>query len=361
MPQLLKMLLKMECIGGGNLLGTRHRNTLSVNLMNYTRITYLCNLCCIDKRAGILTCPGNNPISIIRTYSKRDKDSSESQAIVFNKSLGQRKSSKKRMQDAVENKQRNLQRDIENVLEERRMALKNARRRMQERGKIIIQDIKETKNKMKEKFEGVIERENVYTIPNLICLARIGLSPLLGYLIVSEKFEYALTFMVVAGLSDWIDGWVARNYKSQCSKIGSFLDPMADKVLIATLFLSLTYVYLIPVALTTLVIFRDVVLIISGFVIRYRSLPPPRTLSRYFDVTHATAQLAPTFISKVNTGVQLVLVGTTLAAPVFGYVNHSFLHFMWYVTAASTIAAAGSYIFSKKTYRYLQNKNCRKK
>lgn len=53
-------------------------------------------------------------------------------------------------------------------------------------------------------FYRLLQRENVYTIPNLICLARIGLSPLLGYLIVSEKFEYALTFMVVAGLSDWV-------------------------------------------------------------------------------------------------------------------------------------------------------------
>ncbi|EEB18423.1 cdp-diacylglycerol--glycerol-3-phosphate 3-phosphatidyltransferase, putative [Pediculus humanus corporis] len=236
-----------------------------------------------------------------------------------------------------------------------KISFKNAKRKMKEKGKIIIQDIKDTKNKMKEKFEGVIERENVYTIPNLICVTRIGLSPLLGYLIISENFEYALAFMVIAGISDWIDGWVARNYKSQSSKIGSFLDPMADKVLIGTLFLSLTYVSLIPVALTALVIFRDVILITSGFVIRYQSLPPPRTLSRYFDVTHATAQLAPTFISKVNTGVQLVLVGTTLAAPIFGYVDHVFLQIMCYVTAGSTIMAAGSYLTSKETYKFLKS------
>lgn len=51
---------------------------------------------------------------------------------------------------------------------------------------------------------------------------------------------------------------------------------------------------------------------------------------RYFDATHATAQLAPTFISKVNTAVQLLLVGSTLAAPVFDYVNHPALQGLWY-------------------------------
>jgi hypothetical protein len=56
-----------------------------------------------------------------------------------------------------------------------------------------------------------------------------------------------------------------------------------------------------------------------------------RTLSRYFDVTHATAQLSPTAISKWNTGMQLLLVATTLAAPVFSYVDHPALHAMWYV------------------------------
>lgn len=56
-----------------------------------------------------------------------------------------------------------------------------------------------------------------------------------------------------------------------------------------------------------------------------------RTLSRYFDVTHATAQLAPTFISKINTAVQLTLAATTLAAPVFNYVDHPALHMLWFV------------------------------
>lgn len=72
-----------------------------------------------------------------------------------------------------------------------------------------------------------------------------------------------------------MDGWIARTWSNQSSKLGSFLDPMADKVLIATLFLTLTYVDLIPLLLTEIIIFRDVLLVAAGFVIRYISLPKP--------------------------------------------------------------------------------------
>lgn len=79
-----------------------------------------------------------------------------------------------------------------------------------------------------------------------------------------------------------------------------------------------------------------------------------RTLSRYFDVTHATAQLAPTFISKVNTAVQLVAVATTLGAPIWSYVDHPYLHGLWYLTGFTTVAAALSYIINKDTYKILK-------
>nr|CAI5823147.1 unnamed protein product [Callosobruchus analis] len=182
----------------------------------------------------------------------------------------------------------------------------------------------------------------------------MAISPYLGILIVQSQFDYALALLGAAAVTDLLDGWIARTWKSQSSKIGSFLDPMADKMLIAILFLSLTYADLIPVLLTGIIITRDALLVIAGFVIRYLSLPPPRTLTRYFDATHATAQLAPTFISKVNTAVQLVLVGTTLAAPVFHYVGHPFLECMWYVTGTTTVLAGMSYILSKDTYRILK-------
>ncbi|CAH1955221.1 unnamed protein product [Acanthoscelides obtectus] len=235
-----------------------------------------------------------------------------------------------------------------------RHKLRSIEDKLKQKGYVVLKDIKESKDKVKEKVEEVIERENIYTIPNFLCVGRMIISPYLGVLIVQSQFDFALALLGVAAITDLLDGWIARTWISQSSKIGSFLDPMADKMLIATLFLSLTYADLIPVLLTGIIITRDALLVIAGFIIRYLSLPPPRTLTRYFDATHATAQLAPTFISKVNTAVQLLLVGSTLAAPVFHYVGHPFLEYMWYVTGTTTIVAGLSYILSKNTYRILK-------
>ncbi|ENN70270.1 hypothetical protein D910_05667 [Dendroctonus ponderosae] len=230
--------------------------------------------------------------------------------------------------------------------------LRDTELRIKERGNVLLQDLKDTKTKVRERVEEIV-KENIYTIPNLLCITRMAASPYLGLLIVHGDFDWALGVLGFAAVTDLLDGWIARTWASQSSKMGSFLDPMADKILIATLFLTLTYADLIPFLLTGLIITRDVLLVIAGFIIRYKSLPPPRTFLRYFDATHATAQLEPTFISKVNTAVQLLLVGTTLAAPVFDFVNHPALQGLWYVTAGTTVAAALSYILSKNTYKIL--------
>ncbi|KAJ8880682.1 hypothetical protein PR048_017152 [Dryococelus australis] len=234
--------------------------------------------------------------------------------------------------------------------------IQEKKERIKESGQLLLKDIRETRDKVKERMEEVIETENVWTIPNLLCVMRIIASPVLGYLILQSNYTIALGLLGLAGITDLLDGWIARTFESQASKMGSFLDPMADKVLIASLFLSLTYMDLIPVILTGAIIARDLLLVGAGFVIRYQSIPPPRNLSRYFDVTYATAQLAPTTLSKVNTAVQLLLVASTLAAPVFNYVDHQALHVLWYITAGTTVSSAASYLVSKNTYKYFKPK-----
>ncbi|XP_012542038.2 probable cardiolipin synthase (CMP-forming) isoform X2 [Monomorium pharaonis] len=216
----------------------------------------------------------------------------------------------------------------------------------------IVQNFKHTRRKVEE----IIEKENIWTIPNLLCMGRIVTSPFLSYLILSQDYQIALWLLAFAGLSDLADGWIARTWTSQASKLGSFLDPVADKLLVGTLFLSLAWVGLIPVPLTCLVVSRDVVLVTAASYIRYRSLPPPKTLARYFDPTHATVQLAPTLTSKLNTGVQLSLVAGTLAAPVYHFVGHPILQCLCYITAFTTIAGGISYLLSKDTYKFLTKK-----
>uniref|UniRef100_A0A182U6W4 cardiolipin synthase (CMP-forming) n=1 Tax=Anopheles melas TaxID=34690 RepID=A0A182U6W4_9DIPT len=238
---------------------------------------------------------------------------------------------------------------LQNVLQKNKQLL-------QEKRDGLVRDIRERKDKVKERVEEVIERENVATVPNLLCIGRIVASPYLGYVIVQGDFRLAMGMLIVAGLTDLADGLIARHWPNQASRLGSFLDPMADKVLVGSLVIAMSYIDLLPLWLTAMILFRDVFLIGAGFVIRYISLPQPRTLSRYFDVTHATAQLAPTFISKLNTAVQLVTVAATLGAPI-SYVDHAYLHGLWYLTGFTTVAAAASYLTSKDTYKILRKKS----
>ncbi|XP_047459896.1 cardiolipin synthase (CMP-forming) [Mugil cephalus] len=200
--------------------------------------------------------------------------------------------------------------------------------------------------------------ENPWTIPNLLCVSRILLAPFLGHLIIQQHFHLSLVLFTLAGATDLLDGYIARTWPTQKSALGSALDPLADKILISVLYLSLTYAELIPAPLTALVIFRDVGLIAAVFWVRYKTVPPPVTLSKFFNPCYTTAQLQPTLFSKVNTAIQLCLVAASLAAPVFQYTDSVLLQCLWYVTAVTTAASGYSYWhYGRKTVRVLNTKS----
>ncbi|XP_061913816.1 cardiolipin synthase (CMP-forming) [Entelurus aequoreus] len=200
--------------------------------------------------------------------------------------------------------------------------------------------------------------ENPWTIPNLLCVCRIVLAPFLGNLIIQQHFHLSLALFTLAGATDLLDGYIARTWPTQKSALGSALDPLADKILISFLYVSLTYAEIIPALLTALVVFRDIGLIAAVFWVRYKTVPPPVTLSKFFNPCYTTAQLKPTLFSKVNTAIQLLLVAASLAAPVFQYTDSVALQCLWYVTAVTTAASGYSYWhYGRKTVRVLNTKS----
>lgn len=200
--------------------------------------------------------------------------------------------------------------------------------------------------------------ENPWTIPNLLCVCRIMLAPVLGHLIMTQHFHLSLALFTLAGATDLLDGYIARTWPSQKSALGSALDPLADKILISALYISLTFADLIPVLLTALVISRDIGLIAAVFWVRYKTVPPPVTLSKFFNPCYTTAQLKPTLFSKVNTAIQLFLVAASLAAPVFQYTDSALLQCLWFVTAVTTAASGYSYWhYGRKTVRVLNTRS----
>ncbi|ORY23358.1 CDP-alcohol phosphatidyltransferase-domain-containing protein [Naematelia encephala] len=185
--------------------------------------------------------------------------------------------------------------------------------------------------------------ESPYTIPNLLTIGRICACPFLAYTIIHGQLEWATGILAVSGFTDWLDGYLARQWGSK-SVLGSILDPAADKALMTTLVGSLTWAGMLPLPLAILIFGRDVALSLWAFSIRYKSLPPPRTLSRYFDPTIPSAEVQPTQISKINTLLQLVLMGVTTVSPLLSFSIAAPLQALQWAVAGTTIWSGLSYV-----------------
>jgi cardiolipin synthase len=138
--------------------------------------------------------------------------------------------------------------------------------------------------------------KRIWTVPNAITVCRIVASPLLGVAIAQDMKEVALCGCFVAAFSDWLDGYIAKNY-DQKSHLGSLLDPLADKLVIGALTTGLAYKAMIPLELCALIIGRDSVLIIGALYMRYKTLPIG---VGYWEYSHASMfTIAPSLLSKV--------------------------------------------------------------
>lgn len=202
--------------------------------------------------------------------------------------------------------------------------------------------------------------ESPYTLPNALTVARIIACPFLGYSIVKGDFAMATGILAVSGFTDWLDGYLARKW-NQKSVLGSVIDPMADKMLMTTLVVALTYEGLLPrecrcsagkawrcqltaVPLAVLIFGRDLALSLWAFYLRYKSLPPPKTWSRYWDPSMPSAEVRPTQISKVNTALQLVLMGVTTVSPLLTVDIGPALQGLQLIVATTTIWSGLSYV-----------------
>ena len=136
------------------------------------------------------------------------------------------------------------------------------------------------------------DQARLINIANVLTALRVVLIPLFAYLLISGKEPEALIVFVVCGLSDSLDGVLAR-WLRQRTLVGAYLDPVADKLLMATAFIVLAYVRIVPYWLTILVISRDVFILVG--------------VSLYLLLLGDTGT-RPTVLSKVNTAVQVLTI-----------------------------------------------------
>ncbi|KAF8238117.1 hypothetical protein L208DRAFT_1421340 [Tricholoma matsutake] len=203
-------------------------------------------------------------------------------------------------------------------------------------------------------------RENIYTLPNILTVSRILSCPVLGWSILEGNFHLATSLLVYAGLTDLADGFLARRFKMQ-SVLGTILDPAADKALMTTLTVTLAMRGLLPVPLAIVIIGRDALLSLSAFYIRYTSLPEPKSFSRYWDFSIPSAEVRPTEISKVNTALQLVLMGATTISSLLPFDLGVTLSGLHWIVATTTVWSGLSYIFSKDAVRIVSQRRQRKR
>lgn len=155
-----------------------------------------------------------------------------------------------------------------------------------------------------------------------------------------------------------VDGYLARKYHQQ-TVVGTVIDPMADKALMTIAVVTLTMNGTLPVWLAVIILGRDVALAISAIYFRWISLPPPKTMARYWDFSLPSAEVHPTEISKINTFLQLLLVGNAMLLPVLPEAWVSAWNLMgvfegWsYLVATTTVWSGLSYISNKDAVKIL--------
>ena len=132
----------------------------------------------------------------------------------------------------------------------------------------------------------------IHHLPNVITLVRFALIFPTAWFIWNENYAEALILMLIAGLSDGLDGALARGYR-WTSKFGEMADPLADKVLVGAVFVLLTIQGHIPIWVALIVIGRDLVIVCGA--LTFRQL-------------FGALEIDPTLVSKINTGLQVTVL-----------------------------------------------------
>ena len=166
------------------------------------------------------------------------------------------------------------------------------------------------------------------TIPNLITLFRIIITPLFIIFLIQGNYRKALVVFVLAGVSDLADGLIARGWQ-QKSRLGSYLDPLADKVLMAASFVTLSIYHQIPSWLTVVVLSRDVTLATGVLIFRLADIP---------------LTVRPSLAGKWTTTFQLITVGFVLLSKIWAFPPLVLPVFFW-VTGILTSVSGLQYFY----------------
>ena len=166
------------------------------------------------------------------------------------------------------------------------------------------------------------------TIPNLITIARLIMVPIVVVMIGQRAWGAAFAIFVIAGISDAADGIIARRFHLR-SELGAYLDPLADKALLVSIYVTLSVVGVLPGWLAIAVVSRDAMIVAAILISRLMDRP---------------VEIRPLFVSKLNTAAQIAFAALVLGAMAAGGVPGTLLAFGMGVVATLTALSAAAYL-----------------
>lgn len=166
------------------------------------------------------------------------------------------------------------------------------------------------------------------TIPNFITIARLVAVPLIVWLMIRDLYLMAALAFALAGISDAVDGFIAKTFRQE-SMLGGYLDPVADKTLLVSVFVTLGFKGVLPLWLIMLAVSRDFLII--GAVILCWMLEKP-------------IRIRPLWISKLNTAAQIILVAAALGEQAGVSAFGQIIPIGIAVVAATTVMSAAGYL-----------------
>jgi cardiolipin synthase (CMP-forming) len=170
---------------------------------------------------------------------------------------------------------------------------------------------------------------SLVNLANIITFFRLCAVPLAFWLVLDHQIGTAFWLFVAAGLSDALDGWLARRYGGNA--VGALMDPVADKALLVTMYITLAAVGELPPWLAILVVFRDI-LIVGGFGV--------------LTVLGHAVTIHPLYISKLNTVLQIVLIGVSLLQGGFGLGIPGLAMLLTWGVVLTTLASGAAYVWN---------------
>ncbi|MDX8401910.1 MAG: CDP-alcohol phosphatidyltransferase family protein [Mariprofundaceae bacterium] len=170
----------------------------------------------------------------------------------------------------------------------------------------------------------------ILNIPNLLTLVRILLTPFIVYAILRDRSDLALALMAIAGLTDMLDGAIARLF-DQKSVVGAYMDPLADKLMLVGAMVALFLVDRIPLFLFLAVVFRDVLIVLGAVA---------------FELVTRRLEIRPSLISKATTLFQILLVLAVLARMAWDWPAPAVADGLVVVTFALTCVSGVHYLLA---------------